>query len=211
MKLEPLTREDMEQIRIWRHQFPETLRTPYMLTKEMQEDYYLNTICNRESHTRYWALWIDEPHVTHQGWTLAADAPSRFDVPTQTAFPTFAGYGGIENISWENRTGEISLLIDPGRHGEGLGTEAVALFLDQAFNYLNLNAVFAECYGCGPTGFWKKMYHRYGGQRAYLHCRKYYGGKSYGSEVTTFMRGEYEKHMRNSSEGNEQEIARQEH
>ena len=47
MTLEPLTLEDMETIRHWRHEIKETLRTPYVLTKEMQEDYYhIKDSCN---------------------------------------------------------------------------------------------------------------------------------------------------------------------
>ncbi len=96
MELRPLTEENMEQVRIWRHEVPETLRTSYMLTKEMQQDYYRNVICNRNSTTRYWGLYGDCG-----------------DLQPEKECPHFFGYGGIENISWENRNGEMSLLIAP--------------------------------------------------------------------------------------------------
>ena len=165
MTLEPLTRKDMEQIRVWRHEFKETLRTPFMLTKEMQEDYYRDTICNRDSKTRYWAL------CEHKfGRRLL-------------------GYGGIENISWENSNGEMSLLIDPDRHGEGLGSEAVEMFLEQAFSFLNLNVVYGECYGSGPYEFWEKMVEKYEGEGIWLPRRKFWQGEYYDSFGFTFCRG----------------------
>lgn len=185
MTLEPLTLEDMEQIRRWRHEVPETLRTPYMLTREMQEDYYHNVICNRDSKTRYWALKQNR-------------------ISKDFARCEFMGYGGIENISWENRNGEMSLLIDPGYRGEGYGKEAVRLFLDQAFGNLNLYTVYGECYYSGPVGFWAKMIEIYGGTDAYLPCRKYYDGKYYGSYYFTFYRSKYyECDMCDSGEGHE--------
>ena len=190
MKLEPLTLEDMEQIRIWRHAFSETLRTPYMLTREMQEDYYRNTICNRESKTRYWAL-VEDSHeedvsTVYQPQAVWAHGGRRL-----------CGYGGIENISWENSNGEMSLLIDPARHGKGLGGEAVELFLAQAFNFLNLHAVHGECYGCGPYKFWEKQVEKYKGESTWLPLRKYHAGAYWPSYYFTFERLGYEHHMRN--------------
>ena len=184
MKLEPLTLEDMEQIRIWRHAFSETLRTPYMLTREMQEDYYRNTICNRESKTRYWAL-VEDSHeedvsTVYQPQAVWAHGGRRL-----------CGYGGIENISWENSNGEMSLLIDPARHGKGLGEQAVALFLGKAFNHLNLATVYGECYTCGPWMFWEKQVHRFDGTSTVLPKRKYWKGEYYGSYYFTFDKETY--------------------
>ncbi len=163
MTLEPLTREDAEQVRVWRNrsEMQAVLRTAKRLTYEEQQDWYTREIANRESHTRYWALYDD--HL-------------------------FCGYGGIEHISWENSNGEISLLIDPERHGEGLGSAAVGLFLDQAFDYLNLNTVYGECYCCGPVGFWKKQIKRHNGSYTILPRRKYYGGNYHDSYYFTFIR-----------------------
>lgn len=190
MTLEPLTRDDAEQVRIWRN-LPEmqaTLRTPKRLTYEEQQDWYTREIANRESHTRYWALkgpplCPDEECETCKKHGVDGKKGLRLDLPY-----VLVGYGGIEHISWENRNGELSVLIDPARHKQKLGSEAIELFLDQAFNYLNLEAIFAECYECGPTGFWQQMKHKYGGMGSFLPCTKYYDGTYYGSEVTTFTK-----------------------
>jgi hypothetical protein len=161
MELRPLTMEDMHVIRRWRHQVPETLRTPYMLTREMQEDYYRTVICDRRSATRYWAV---------------ADG----DV--------LLGYGGIENIIWENRNGEISLLMAPNERGKGLGAEAAELILEQAFYRLNLEHVYGECYMCGPYLFWEKMVEKYAGSEVVLPRRKFWDGMYYDSYYFTFYR-----------------------
>jgi RimJ/RimL family protein N-acetyltransferase len=180
MKLEALTLADMEQIRGWRENFAETLRTPYKLTKEMQEDYYLNTICNRNSTTRYWALVDYSPA----------------DVCRETAIFSkryLLGYGGIEHISWENSNGEMSLLIDPARQGQGLGEQAVALFLEQAFHHLNLHTVYGECYQSGPWRFWERMVDKYEGYNTFLPLRKYHAGEYWASYYFTFTREMYDE------------------
>ena len=126
-----LSSEDAEQIRLWRNQCLDTLRTPYPLTKEQQEDWYINTVCDRKANARWFGVYFDDILV---------------------------GYTGIENISWENRIGEISLLISPSNQECGYGWEAADKILQYAFNSLNLNCVFGECYESNemPSGFGAK-------------------------------------------------------
>ena len=191
MRLDALTAADMEQIRVWRHEVPETLRTPYMLTAEMQADYYRDVICDRRGTTRYWALTAMAKGVGDSEWS-----PSHL-----------VGYGGIENISWENRNGEISLLLRPECRGKGYGREAVGLFLEQAFEHMNLECVYGECYMCGPWEFWEKMVVGYRHPAALLPDRKYYQGAYYGSYYFTFDRISY---CRLARKRREQETAEQE-
>jgi len=164
LELRPLSAEDMEQVRQWRHLFMETLRTPYMLTAEQQQDYYRNVICDRRSTTRYWGFWqaFVEPVV-------------------------LVGYGGIENIQWETRTGEVSILIDPQHHGKGYGGAALTLILDQAFNHLNLKNVWGECYKCSKAWtFWVHEIEKRGGYTTTLPARKYWSGAYWDSIYFTF-------------------------
>ena len=181
MELRPLTESDMEQVRVWRHDVPNVLRTPYMLTEEMQQDYYERVICNRDSSTRYWGLWDEVPDVP---WEL----------------DEFIGYGGIENISWENGNGEISLLISPDYRGKGYGKQAVGLFLDQAFNNLRLEHIYGECYECGPWRFWNSMALIYSKATRDLACwlpaRKYYQGEYHDSYYFTFSAESYRRYTR---------------
>jgi hypothetical protein len=53
MKLGALIKEELELVRGWRNEEMQFLRTPYFLTKEMQEDFYRDVICNRQSEHRY--------------------------------------------------------------------------------------------------------------------------------------------------------------
>lgn len=175
LTLDALTAADMEQIRVWRHGVRETLRTPYLLTAEMQRDYYERVICNRDSRTRYWALRT-ETVMRWEGITI--EETRRENV--------FIGYGGIENIEWENGRGEISLLIAPTRRQAGYGREAVSAFLREAFDCMRLNTVYGECYTCGPWHFWERIVERRG-ERSAMHPQvKFWNGGYFDSYYFTF-------------------------
>lgn len=159
--LRPLRLLDMPPIVDWRNGAMETLRTPYYTTLEMQEEWYYKEIANRESHTRYWGLWLKD---------------------------SFMGYGGIEHIEWENSRGEISLLIAPQFRHKGCGRKAVELFLDQAFNYINLATVWGEVYHCGHPAFWEMLIRTYNGFSVDIPKTKYYAGKYYPATYFTFYK-----------------------
>lgn len=167
MILRALSIEDMEPIRKWRNSSLHTLRTPFELTAEQQEEWYRNEICNRNSRSRFYAVCAEM--ITHN--------------PIESIETTeLVGYGGIENIQWENRIGEISLLINPTYRGHGVGTSAAVSIINRAFNDLNLHTVYAECYENNQAiAFWRKVYNAFGGTEAYLPNRKYHAGKYYGS------------------------------
>ena len=189
MKLKPLSIQDMETVREWRLEVPETLRTPYDLTREMQEDYYKNEICNRDSRTRYWGLWgdIDKVDVT----TITDTEPTYAMV---TGKDMLIGYGGIENIEWENSRGEISLLIGPDYRKQGYGTKAVEAILFKAFHFLGLRNVHGECYLSSPAvPFWEKLIWKYGGMCADFPETKFYNGKYCHSYLFNFGRTQWEK------------------
>ncbi len=169
MKLAPATKENCEQVRLWRNQDLVSWRTPYYLTKEMQENFYKETICNRNSPHRYWGI---------------ADSDD-----------VFIGLGGLTDISLENRNAEITLVINPARRRENLGEQAVELILDQAFNYLNLNAVFGEVYVLNDIGysFWSGMADKYKAFTVALPDRKFWQGHYCCSLYFSFDRDEFEK------------------
>ena len=155
---------DMEPIRKWRNESLDTLRTPFPLTKEQQEEWYKNEICNRLSRSRFWA--VDEE-----------------------LRGKLVGYGGIENIQWENSIGEISLLVDPSKRGFGIGQEAAYLIITEAFNRLNINTVFAECYTSNPAmNFWHNVSMSFNGTETILPRRKYLNGVYYDSMIYTMVK-----------------------
>lgn len=169
MKLRELDREDCEHVRKWRNENLVSLRTPYLLTKEMQEDFYKNVICNRDSNHRYWGIWQDE-------------------------LDQLIGTGGITNIQWENSIAEISLILDPQQISKGYGTQAVDLLLDKAFNYMGLKTVFGECYTSNLSiVFWKKVVEEYNGFQTDLPNRKFWEGKFYNSIYSSIDRDEFNK------------------
>jgi len=90
--------------------------------------------------------------------------------------------GGITNIQWENRLGEISLIIAPRYQKKGIGTNAAILLFNEAFYQMNLKTVFGECYRCNPSvAFWEKITKRYDGYSTVLPNRKYWNGKFHDS------------------------------
>jgi RimJ/RimL family protein N-acetyltransferase len=172
MIFKSLSLPEMEQVRLWRNDIMASLRTPFLLTQEMQEDFYVNVVCNRIANSRYWGIWVE---------------PSE-----DVAEETFIGLCGIENIQWENRLGEIALIINPDSYGMGYGTEAVRMLLDQGFNYFNLENVFGECYLCSPVvEFWIWLCEQWGGYKTMLPNRKFYGGKYHDALYFNFARNEY--------------------
>jgi RimJ/RimL family protein N-acetyltransferase len=185
--LRPLSATDMEQVRLWRNAAPETLRTPFMLTAEQQQDYYRTVICDRRSTTRYWGFHDilpikyppEESGIKMMPW----------DPSYSCKLDTLVGYGGIENIQWESSTGEISVLIGPDYQGKGYGRAAVDAILDQAFNHLNLETVWGECYHCcEAVTFWEKLVQERGGYLTQLPMRKYWNGAYWHSTYFTFYK-----------------------
>ena len=172
MNLRALELDDMEYIRQWRNQCLDTLRTPCPLTKEQQEDWYRNEICNRQSRSRFWGIWVPGFSSKSVNATSVKFCSHRL-----------IGYGGIENIQWENSIGEISLLINPEYQGQGYGKQAAIEIITQAFNRLNLHTVFGEVYMSNPAyAFWAKLVNLYDNNfNTVIPDRKYLDGKYYNS------------------------------
>lgn len=155
MILRALELADMETIRRERNAALATLRTPFPLTREQQEEWYRTEICNRNSRSRFWAI---------------ADGIA------------LVGYGGIESIQWENGIGEISLLISRDYQGRGWGLRAARAIIDSAFLTLGLFTVYAECYLNNPAvKFWRKVFSEYESSEVTLPNRKYCEGRYHDS------------------------------
>ena len=173
MKLKALSLADLEQVRLWRNECLLALRTPFPLTREQQEQFYRDVICNRQANARYWG--ITEPIDT--GYGNFQDSQW---VPVLNY--NLIGMCGLENIQWENRLAEISIILNPEYRGNGYGKKAVDLLLDQGFNYLNLENIYGECYTCNPAiDFWGEITKKYKASWITLPSRKYWNGKYYDS------------------------------
>jgi RimJ/RimL family protein N-acetyltransferase len=178
-----LTHDDLPKILEWRRQCPEALRTSKELTLENQEEWYAREVVNRESRSRWWGIWIEEDNKI-LGYEVKEDGkPSKIQI--------LIGYCGIENIEWENRRGEISLLIDPQYHGKGYGSEAVKGLFHKAFELINLENIYGECFYCNPSmPFWDKIIKTYPCQVSPLFNRKYWNGQYWDSLYFNFNRQE---------------------
>lgn len=144
MKFDALSRVDMELIRQWRNEDISGARTPFLLTKEMQEDFYDKEICSRDSKHRYWAITgigdVDNVHCA------ASDSWPRL----------LLGIAGLTNIEWVNARAEIALMIrsDDKFRGQGFGREALRMLFDKAFDELRLNICYGVVNGCNPYYQW---------------------------------------------------------
>jgi hypothetical protein len=168
MTYKEVTYNDLELIREWRNSQLSMLRTPYILTEEMQREFYKDKICNRNSNCRFFS-------VIH-GVDLV-------------------GMVGLENIQFENRLAEISLVTNPDNKNyiEGIARH----ILDYGFNNLNLKSIFAEVYGCSPyleiweglanaTNAWENLTD-VSVDVAVIPYRKFYKGRYYRSTIYTFI------------------------
>ena len=169
MRLEPLTLEQCQRVRAWRNAERQFLRTPYFITDDMQDEFYIDVVSNRNSGHRYFALKESDVFVSMSGEDVI------------DAGEYFIGTGGLTGIEWENGTAEISLILDPARRGQGYGSRAVYELLFEAFQNMNLFTVYGEVYDCGNVAFWDKVVTRYNGFKTHLPGRKFWHGMLYGS------------------------------
>jgi len=155
MELKAPTADDVEQVRLWRNKTPNVWRTPYLLTDEMQADFYHDIVCNRNANSRWWSVY------------------------TQDKLMAFAG---LTDIEWENGLAQISLVVMPEVGTSGYGKQVVEMVLDEAFGNMGLKTVYGECYMCNPAvEFWKKITEEHGGYHTAIPRRKLWRGKLYGA------------------------------
>lgn len=172
MFLKELNQTEAEWGRRWRNTYTECLRTPYLLTREMQEDFYKNEICNRNSPHRFWGIWENKE--------------------------TCIGIGGITYIQWENGIGEITVNLDPAKRGEGLGRQAAELLLKEGFEHLRLQTIFGECYLTNPMGcaMWAKITDKYKGYKTELPRRKFWDGRLWNALYFSITEEDYFKNKK---------------
>jgi len=187
MQLLALTKDDCEKVRIWRNSCIYALRTPFLLTEEMQKDFYNNVISSRNAKARFWGVWDTHPKPTKN---------PALDIDKVCAIGDyFLGMVGLENIEYENRRAEISIMLNPDYRGQGYGSKAVVLLLEQGFMYMNLENIWGEVYTCNPNGmvFWERIVKKYNGSYALLEKTKYYNGKYWNSLWFNITKEGYKK------------------
>ena len=152
MELKAPTRQDVERVRHWRNAALETLRTPYLISEDMQSNFY-DSLQNRESRNRYWSIYDNDELI---------------------------GFGGLTGIEWENGLAEISLIMGAKYRGKGLGRRAVNLILDTGFGNLGLKTIYGQCYECNSAvHFWGAITLEHGGYITTIPRRKMWQGQLY--------------------------------
>ena len=127
LSIQTINNAHIQQIRVWRNQQIDILRQNQIITEEQQELYF---------NTQIFPLFES-------------------NTPDQVLFncyydKTFIGYGGIVHISFENKIGEISFLLDPQIAADQFYEFVFILFLELmdkiAFDELGLNKLFTETF-----------------------------------------------------------------
>lgn len=164
--VKPPTALSLEIVREWRNEDLSSLRTPFFLTEEMQEDYY-KQLCDQKSNKRMWCFY--------ENYDPAYKCKNEME--------NLIAFGGLENIEWENRLAEISIIVDWQYRTQGYGKEAVAKILEQGFDYFNLENIYGECYKTNPDAlaFWEKIMKIHSGYKTMLPQRKYWHGSYHDS------------------------------
>jgi RimJ/RimL family protein N-acetyltransferase len=190
MKLKSLSLPDAEQVRQWRNEQLDMLRTSFPLTQEQQEQFYREVVCNRQANAKFWGIVCNVPNIVNM-YHAESDKPYE-TFESNTTHKELIGMCGLENISWENRNAEISMVLNPEYPLDKYGEEALGLLLHEGFMNLNLENIFAEVYACNPNmEFWTDVINKYKCITAFLPYRKYYNGQWYSSTYININKGAY--------------------
>lgn len=124
----PIRENDMESIRQWRNAQMNVLRQKTEITKESQQLYFKNVVS---------PLFLNAS-------------------PTQLLFSflqnnVLIGYGGLVNISWQDKRAEMSFLVKPeiaalNSDYKMAMTEFISLMKELVFNEMKFNRLFTETY-----------------------------------------------------------------
>jgi RimJ/RimL family protein N-acetyltransferase len=189
MKLKVLTADAVEQVRQWRNDCLEALRTPYPLTKEMQEQFYRNVICDRNARAKYWGIWEEMSFPYDPELMMRLIPPLKEKEYKATIL---IGMCGLENIEWENGRAEISLILNPQYQKKGYGEKALELLLTTGFYEMGLRQVWGECYTCNDAlSFWQKAAERHKGHIAIHKMVKYWCSAYWDSLYFSFERSDF--------------------
>lgn len=168
MILRAIELQDIEQIRKWRNEQIENLRTPFYLTEVMQQSWYENVVSDRNSKYRFYTCIADSLVNSCLG-------------AMQAKINKLIGYCALE-ISWENRQAELGIVLGEENAGKGYGTQVAELIIKEAFDRLNLDHITFECYEFNKyKNFWLKLIKKYKGKKVIIPKRKFHDGKYWDS------------------------------
>ncbi|MBT7901784.1 MAG: GNAT family N-acetyltransferase [Candidatus Marinimicrobia bacterium] len=126
--LEAVQPEHIEKIRIWRNEQMDVLRQPKPILKEQQIQYY-------EKH-----IWSE----------LKSNQPKNILLSYKHQ-NILIGYGGLVNLSWVDKRGEMSFLLDSSivendNHRNIYMSNFITLVKNICFNQLSFNRLYTETF-----------------------------------------------------------------
>ncbi|MFW9819257.1 MAG: GNAT family N-acetyltransferase [Candidatus Thorarchaeota archaeon] len=120
VKLGPIKREYIDSFLKWFND-PEITQylVAYMPMTRMAEEEWMENLKNRDDTIRFSIV-----------------------IPQEDGSEKLIGNCGIHNIDWKNRVAEVGIVIGEKEfQNKGLGTEAMQLLLEYAFNTVNLHRI----------------------------------------------------------------------
>ena len=124
--LRAIEKEDLPQLRDWRNDFNIRVRTREHRLLSMANQYKWFDSLRDDKNTVMFAIEVGD---------------------------TLIGVCGLCYIDWVDRTAELSIYIgDENYAGKGLGKQIVKMLLSKAFENLNLNKVWLECFSFNEQG-----------------------------------------------------------
>ena len=117
MQLRAIERTDLEQLRDWRNAMKANFREYRTLNMDNQRQWWESLTNDRR--TMMWLIEHDNIPVGVCGWTY---------------------------IDWVHRHAELSIYVEPGSQGQGIGAQVLEELHRIAFDELNLHRVYLECY-----------------------------------------------------------------
>ena len=126
-RLEPISPDNIESIRVWRNTQMDVLRQSKIITTKTQIDYFNNKVWPEMDRSNPDNILFS---FFHQN--------------------TLVGYGGLVHISWQDLRAEISFLLDPIYLKENIYkfyfSNYLSLIKIVAFEDLEFNRLFTETY-----------------------------------------------------------------
>ena len=127
-QIKPISKNDIESIRLWRNMQMDVLRQKKAITRSEQINYFDNVMLPLFSH----------------------------ECPSQIIFSyfkgeTLIGYGGLVHISWEDKRSEMSFLVNPkflsnSETYEEYFSKFINLIREVNFSILGFRKLFTETY-----------------------------------------------------------------
>ena len=182
IRLRPLEREDLKQLRDWRND-------PDIFSR-VREYRYLNM----ENQEYWFNSLIEDPltimfGVEHQPLLL-----SEYTLPVYGDW-FLIGVCGLVNIDWIGRKAEVSIYIgDKSYRQKGLGLEILNALAKYAFEECNLNRLWAEVYESNQAG--RKLFMKAGyAEEGVLLSFTYKNGRYQNSYIYRLMRDEWQENV----------------